>query len=143
MDWAGSIPACAGEPGQAVGICWRAAVYPRVCGGTTAGVPAHHTGAGLSPRVRGNLAAAAARYARRRSIPACAGEPRIPQRPRESPEVYPRVCGGTFVAVGTWAGVEGLSPRVRGNPLTAEGEEVGHRSIPACAGEPCGAYRRG
>ena len=74
------------------------------------------------------------------SIPACAGEPLLPQAPagqiirvyprvcggtvcrccrsRAGRTVYPRVCGGTLHA--TYARVipdMGLSPRVRGNPL--------------------------
>ena len=50
---------------------------------------------GLSPRVRGNRALYCALTAFGRSIPACAGEPRLqPRRERETP-VYPRVCGGT------------------------------------------------
>ena len=32
----------------------------------------------------------------------------------------------------------GLSPRVRGNRHCSSGRGVPHRSIPACAGEPCG-----
>ena len=72
----------------------------------------------------------------RRSIPACAGEPRC-QLPRTRPvRVYPRVCGGTQprpTCGTTWSG---LSPRVRGN-LCPQCLQPGHRrSIPACAGEP-------
>ena len=67
----GSIPACAGEP--AVGL-W--AVYPRVCGGTIGLTPVQTSPSGLSPRVRGNLLVVCYRQDLRRSIPACAGEPR-------------------------------------------------------------------
>ena len=62
------------------------------------------------------------------------------QRLLRSPRVYPRVCGGTLL---TGAGVsyaEGLSPRVRGNPVRSKAAASAGRSIPACAGEPrrCG-----
>ena len=47
------------------------------------------------------------------------------------------MCGGTLPAAGQADCQMGLSPRVRGNPVT--GVLVFHhpRSIPACAGEPC------
>ena len=50
----GSIPACAGEPAFAKGAPVVIPVYPRVCGGTSQGLPYRHHIAGLSPRVRGN-----------------------------------------------------------------------------------------
>ena len=72
-----------------------------------------------------------------RSIPACAGEP-SGSAPGSAPDwVYPRVCGGTNHLISIYGTVMGLSPRVRGNRLSA-GLSVGDlRSIPACAGEPC------
>ena len=143
-----SIPACAGEPGTPGGR-WppvQRGSIPGVCGGTqrstsrSTGV----SGAGLSPRVRGNPIStdvSEPTYAMRSipacagepqdligkfekrcygSIPACAGEPRYDPRRRvtQPGPVYPRVCGGTGVIVMDWRGM------VR-------------RSIPACAGEPC------
>ena len=51
----GSIPACAGEPGDAAGGGGGGQVYPRVCGGTPNFRRNAAAGAGLSPRVRGNL----------------------------------------------------------------------------------------
>ena len=71
----GSIPACAGEPGTAQGIARRAAVYPRVCGGTFPQVADTGDRLGLSPRVRGNLSMSGSVEGALRSIPACAGEP--------------------------------------------------------------------
>ena len=112
-------------------------VYPRVCGG--------------NPFQR-RLDAT-----EKRSIPACAGEPRMDNTPDREMGVYPRVCGGTtpervwrlcpggsipacagepglplsFLCLG-----KGLSPRVRGNRNTDKDKETTMRSIPACAGEP-------
>ena len=51
----GSIPACAGEPSLIPWLSGTRTVYPRVCGGTSASVPASWRSRGLSPRVRGNL----------------------------------------------------------------------------------------
>ncbi len=71
----GSIPACAGEPGMRVAFHPTQQVYPRVCGGTVVGAVAQLQSAGLSPRVRGNPAVVRLCVSKRRSIPACAGEP--------------------------------------------------------------------
>ncbi len=70
------------------------------------------------------------------SIPACAGEPRVGYYTRFGQEVYPRVCGGTYLFHGADGGVKGLSPRVRGNPLAVPERSPPDGSIPACAGEP-------
>ena len=71
----GSIPACAGEPHRRPTARTRARVYPRVCGGTPGGGVWPASRAGLSPRVRGNLAHWRNTIFLDRSIPACAGEP--------------------------------------------------------------------
>ena len=76
-----SIPACAGEPPpptQPQPDLW---VYPRVCGGTVDFRPLALDAQGLSPRVRGNLQRRQRPQGKRRSIPACAGEPCRPCRP--------------------------------------------------------------
>ena len=113
-----------------------APVYPRVCGGT------YHIGilgagqGGLSPRVRGNLAGTFAGHSYPRSIPACAGEPPPHYGLTTHWPVYPRVCGGTPRCVPRLRRGQGLSPRVRGNPVGKSGLERFQGSIPACAGEP-------
>ena len=53
--------------------------------------------------------------------------------------VYPRVCGGTTQSDIANPGVQGLSPRVRGNPYGLTRGRISQRSIPACAGEPVAA----
>ena len=72
----------------------------------------------------------------KRSIPACAGEPRLPPQGVDSPEVYPRVCGGTYRSNPNVIKFHGLSPRVRGNRDDRILMENVVGSIPACAGEP-------
>ena len=113
-----SIPACAGEPS---------------CPG-----PCRPISGGLSPRVRGNLVQRQEDAGMAGSIPACAWEPSthcwrcsavgsIPAcagEPLAAPalisriRVYPRVCGGTLRDSQRMLVAEGLSPRVRGNPLS-------------------------
>ena len=111
-------------------------VYPRVYGGTSRPRCGFAWARGLSPRVRGNLAAAHQDPAQCGSIPACTGEPPAKMSSSASLRVYPRVYGGT-----TWFELvrirsEGLSPRVRGNRCRRPADGRRHRSIPACTGEP-------
>ena len=130
-----SIPACAGEP-QPRSPRPAACIYPRVCGGTTAGLSGMGNAAGLSPRVRGNPDDHIANTYAARSIPACAGEPIPAGEWLALPAVYPRVCGGTPSGHNPSQFIIGLSPRVRGNPNPPAGRVMQLRSIPACAGEP-------
>ena len=132
----GSIPACAGEPGSGPYISPRPAVYPRVCGGTNAGLDDVQDVGGLSPRVRGNLAPQYAYVRSRGSIPACAGEPGNCRKLVDAVTVYPRVCGGTSEVSLVSQQNAGLSPRVRGNPYIPCKPARLLGSIPACAGEP-------
>ena len=154
----GSIPACAGEPRNGNGPARLPAVYPRVCGGTISKQCCSGGIGGLSPRVRGNQLHPASLRSRSglsprvrgnrtrppgfnrslRSIPACAGEPTRKAIRPAAWAVYPRVCGGT-VGIGSAGRPDsGLSPRVRGNPRAGMVNAGASRSIPACAGEPCG-----
>ena len=114
----GSIPACAGEPASIRRSLRACAVYPRVCGGTSLCSAWLYSIAGLSPRVRGNLTRSVLPSVCRRSIPACAGEPHYDPQEMVTLEVYPRVCGGTYDIVSWARDQKGLSPRVRGNPVT-------------------------
>ena len=82
-------------------LCYSSSVsrvYPRVCGGTLCQANDPAPAQGLSPRVRGNHAKAEAVGSLIRSIPACAGEPRLLSAGQKAPRVYPRVCGGTTAA---------------------------------------------
>ena len=91
---------------------------------------------GLSPRVRGNHFGRVPDLRKRRSIPACTGEPGRPQPARRLPAVYPRVYGGTHIAGHIVLLQFGLSPRVRGNHHQSQCCSCVYRSIPACTGEP-------
>ena len=116
-------------------------VYPRVCGGTAVVATGRTTVPGLSPRVRGNRIHTNAIWAMNRSIPACAGEPRPSALLGRRTPVYPRVCGGTCILSTLFPDRNGLSPRVRGNPLGSLPYGIASGSIPACAGEPMLAER--
>ena len=91
---------------------------------------------GLSPRVRGNHSSLGWPLGDARSIPACTGEPRGHHRHQEFRQVYPRVYGGTDVLNDGIGNIQGLSPRVRGNPPVSTWAAGLRRSIPACTGEP-------
>ena len=139
ISTARSIPACAGEPCAGGPPLVGREVYPRVCGGTGPIRPKSGPPAGLSPRVRGNPQRATEGHFAVRSIPACAGEPSAILTPKMRLVVYPRVCGGTGPLQARVGGMDGLSPRVRGNPVPAAQFPIRRRSIPACAGEPAAA----
>ena len=53
------------------------------------------------------------------------------------------MCGGTYGVNFVGADIQGLSPRVRGNPTRERSAARAHGSIPACAGEPDGAQWAG
>ena len=136
LDTAGSIPACAGEPMGSNLPHHSQKVYPRVCGGTVNQAVCGDRLQGLSPRVRGNPDHGDDGASALRSIPACAGEPRLSIPSSPCLQVYPRVCGGTRSCRAFPARCGGLSPRVRGNRSKPPVCRPRRRSIPACAGEP-------
>ena len=132
----GSIPACAGKPTTATVSAIPTTVDPRVCGETTSWPRSRSSGAGRSPRVRGNRDLVPRRVSCCGSIPACAGKPFTQGKTVLLFQVDPRVCGETPLALGFGFSNKGRSPRVRGNRA---GDVVGgrqDRSIPACAGKP-------
>ena len=110
-----SIPAHAGQPSVKPVYACMPWVYPRACGATLATLGDFPCGAGLSPRMRGNLNSSCRRLDRYRSIPAHAGQPTCRTRSSRTRRVYPRACGATYC---NWYGsryIWGLSPRMRGN----------------------------
>ena len=138
----GSIPARAGEPPSRFGLHSQARVYPRACGGTKETSDGLKYMRGLSPRVRGNRPLARGGEQTVRSIPARAGEPAAAKAWVKWLGVYPRACGGTGLRLEERGRFEGLSPRVRGNPLQCRVHPELRRSIPARAGEPVPAIAR-
>ena len=70
------------------------------------------------------------------SIPAPAGEPRGYTSGGSPAWVYPRACGGTLLLPVIGPTLQGLSPRLRGNPPRDTMMASNSRSIPAPAEEP-------
>ena len=132
----GSIPACTGEPRGSPSSPGQCPVYPRVYGGTGYELGFSGSGEGLSPRVRGNRTGVANITRTGRSIPACTGEPRLPEARSRRGMVYPRVYGGTRSRLALRQHRLGLSPRVRGNRDGCSVRLHFRWSIPACTGEP-------
>ena len=110
-------------------------VYPRVGGGNRYGVGVRMRRWGLSPRGRGKQCDKNFVGCAGRSIPAWAGETNRPPHSPPLPAVYPRVGGGNFWLASGVPPSSGLSPRGRGKPPSALGEDIGEGSIPAWAGE--------
>ena len=138
----GSIPAHAGEPVDAIGACTHSTVYPRACGGTTSRTCGSSPYKGLSPRMRGNPVLVHDRFCILGSIPAHAGEPAHASSRPLTAGVYPRACGGTGIRKRYPLSRYGLSPRMRGNQIPAQGGSGGRGSIPAHAGEPAASKIR-
>ena len=136
-----SIPAWAGEPEPSSPRITAFTVYPRVGGGTLRGGWSPAPGRGLSPRGRGNPNPFPVLRRQVRSIPAWAGEPSSPPQPLKEDTVYPRVGGGTAPGARPPRQATGLSPRGWGNHREDMPHELPQGSIPAWAGEPCGARR--
>ena len=135
----GSIPAPAGEPPRGPARRLGRPVYPRACGGTLWWSSCPCWRCGLSPRLRGNRAGTSGPRGRGGSIPAPAGEPKAPAGRAPLFAVYPRACGGTRASKAGKQKRNGLSPRLRGNPVRPRPVFVSLRSIPAPAGEPAAA----
>ena len=130
----GSIPAYAGEPMRVQRSRRLRRVYPRVCGGTAFLLRYTPGPLGLSPRMRGNPPLGNPQNARRRSIPAYAGEPGIYTANCRGNAVYPRVCGGTATVIVVLAVMQGLSPRMRGNRMPGTGGGKGAAVYPRVCG---------
>ena len=111
-----SIPTCVGQPQWRIATKFKAGVYPHVCGATTRLTSVRVMPMGLSPRVWGNPGAGQQRWSYSGSIPTCVGQPPVEALPNLVWQVYPHVCGATFVGACFQSEQGGLSPRVWGNP---------------------------
>ncbi len=132
----GPIPACAGEPNSGFAFGSLLGAYPRVRGGTFLQGQHGNDAEGLSPRARGNRKAIGLRPKVQGPIPACAGEPNKDKPQPIRCRAYPRVRGGTALMPRPFPPPQGLSPRARGNPVSALAHLGFFGPIPACAGEP-------
>ena len=136
------IPACAGNSARSGRTRCGTPVHPRVCGELSIARITSSRAAGSSPRVRGTQRSQAAGQARRRFIPACAGNSPVLAHARSSLSVHPRVCGELHHAALGVQDVAGSSPRVRGTRGDGELQRQHRRFIPACAGNSRGCVLR-
>ena len=128
------IPACAGNRTLTAPGRHDPTVHPRVCGEQV--TESHINGGkiGSSPRVRGTDPDESRSRARRRFIPACAGNRTLTAPGRHDPTVHPRVCGEQVTESHINGGKIGSSPRVRGTDPDESRSRARRRFIPACAG---------
>ena len=106
-----------------------------MCGANLLVMVGQPVGDGSSPLVRGKLQAVLGQRAKRRIIPACAGQTQPFGTCTGSCPDHPRLCGANldcgfrlFVGVGS-------SPLVRGKLRRPPGHDIQNRIIPACAGQ--------
>ena len=132
----GSIPTHAGKPLSGSLIAAAVMVYPHACGETILPAPTRGIRLGLSPRMRGNHNFGLGSVAGFGSIPTHAGKPRSSISYIIRTGVYPHACGETRLSLLRPEHEKGLSPRMRGNPLTRARPAVALGSIPTHAGKP-------
>ena len=113
---------------------WSRTVHPRVCGEQVTTYLQNIGRAGSSPRVRGTVGVSKLFVARRRFIPACAGNRAFTGIGHSPEAVHPRVCGEQRDQLGMVRPTSGSSPRVRGTGRVVMSSATPQRFIPACAG---------
>ena len=128
------IPACAGRGTRRDRRDRGCPVHPRVCGERSRPAPAVSHSRGSSPRVRGEVNRLYDLARLVRFIPACAGRGHVLTAAAYLVAVHPRVCGERFKSWGSGFGMNGSSPRVRGEVRHLRAAPDIHRFIPACAG---------
>ena len=136
----GSIPAHTGEPNHSHIMLITLKVYPRTYGGTMSCMQNISSIMGLSPHIRGNPGLCIGTFIGTGSIPAHTGEPSNDYPADGRSGVYPRTYGGTISSSVHWANRRGLSPHIRGNPLSPLAVFSSIGSIPAHTGEPVEAH---
>ncbi len=114
----GPIPAHAGQPAAKSRVSWHLRAYPRACGATQIRPVAPSNCPGLSPRMRGNRFPLDDPELLWGPIPAHAGQPWSRPLSHRAHRAYPRACGATYAPAVQGLANQGLSPRMRGNPLT-------------------------
>ena len=135
-DAHGPIPAPAGQPTPAMVGAHAYKAYPRTCGAADYPLRAPCGSQGLSPHLRGSLGQAARDPPHLGPIPAPAGQPRMGRSVRQVNKAYPRTCGAATANPLTMPDFRGLSPHLRGSPMTAANGSPLRRPIPAPAGQP-------
>ena len=138
-----SIPALTGKPWLVAVDDSPAGVYPRAYGETKSHCTVISCGEGLSPRLRGNRRWSGTALGAPGSIPALTGKPSPASTATTTARVYPRAYGETARAGDRGGAPAGLSPRLRGNPLSSALGGGLSGSIPALTGKPFPPRRAG
>ena len=113
--------------------------HPRACGANAGTCFTSCASVGSSPRMRGKRCDPSPRRRPRRIIPAHAGQTSQLEHSVYSPADHPRACGANVSSDGMLSRCTGSSPRMRGKPALHSRAGVGHRIIPAHAGQTIGS----
>jgi len=128
------IPACAGNTGVRHLPVLSTTVHPRMRGEHAIVSGFHQFITGSSPHARGTLLQTHAGISNRRFIPACAGNTSIVCWVDRYRSVHPRMRGEHCDFETLRNSATGSSPHARGTHTREQRADVGHRFIPACAG---------
>ena len=129
------IPASAGQTKSGLVRSSIPTDHPRECGANSIVSQPLSNAVGSSPRVRGKHLPLHRRRARRRIIPASAGQTGS-SPPSCAPRAdHPRECGANWVVSTFVCPKSGSSPRVRGKQGENKPRQREHRIIPASAGQ--------
>ena len=109
-------------------------VHPRACGEQMTDPARLITSLGSSPRLRGTGKFHRAHLFRQRFIPAPAGNRVFTNAFITFPPVHPRACGEQAAKLSGISERSGSSPRLRGTVESKLDQVIGHRFIPAPAG---------
>ena len=139
---AGIIPAYAGNT-RGVLCGYRGdGDHPRICGEHVCHASSYLSVMGSSPHMRGTPPACPDQGARRRIIPAYAGNTSSTTCWKQFAEDHPRICGEhTLSGIAERTGL-GSSPHMRGTRRWHMGASCLRRIIPAYAGNTCGSISR-
>ena len=116
--------------------------HPRACGANAGTCFTSCASVGSSPRMRGKRCDPSPRRRPRRIIPAHAGQTSQLEHSVYSPADHPRACGANVSSDGMLSRCTGSSPRMRGKPALHSRAGVGHRIIPAHAGQTTADFMR-
>jgi len=135
------IPACAGNTAIRIVVTAMPPGHPRVRGEHLDCLIVDHIHDGSSPRARGTLDELLAFIVEDRVIPACAGNTSRWRGSSDRVPGHPRVRGEHCRSSASASSEDGSSPRARGTRLHDHARHVGHRVIPACAGNTLNSPR--
>ncbi len=137
------IPAYAGNASPIPRWLSDDSVHPRVRGERSRRTTRSMNNVGSSPRTRGTPEKKAAKEAKKRFIPAYAGNAVVYPPTTPGVTVHPRVRGERSVGVSFRCWVSGSSPRTRGTQFFAQFPDLIFRFIPAYAGNAAKQTQQG